>query len=1123
MLRYTFALLLSFSSCLFAEKEAVFTVPDGQAGFYSVTESSIRAAKDLPGSSEFHVYCRKMGKTEEPAVLTTLSAGEFCDFNVFLGYLREGDAVFIEEGKGLTAEYKITPTTSIPVTSLPADSKNWSLLTNVPAGSQSARWLARGKNEGKFQVTETAARIQLPDNSAGKDTIASFQAPQSGYYALHNASASLRSNGGDAEVRLYIGMNEKPQAVFTLANDRAASLNCELGYLPRGTFLYLATSAATGGTLDLAGSLVEWAPRRAPLRVRRGTDGYLDVYEPSAPDRTVDIPAERWITVAPGKGDVTAAIREALEKAKASQQPGQYSGIRLEAGKTYVVGTAQKGGRLFDLKECERLIFDGNGATLQVDSAELPREGIDLFTTSNCRSIAFADLIVESKYQGFTIGEILEVSPPVDDKRTITFRVDPGSPDPVRDIRRDGQANAYVYDLKIPGRPAEGTWSHYPGAGEVQLQAEERPGIFRNTVTRSDGLTSQGKLLVKNKKAGIIYLTTRGTSEDITLSGIDCRAAGGGLLRNWQTSAINILNCRFEPEGNAWISSTADGIHGRGREGVWVENTLIRGICEDVMNTYARTLAVEADDNPDDAVISLRLLQRNPGKTGRDEFGLASTANEASQGDELVFYNPRTGRILGYAVIKAIENGRFTLSNSIPGLDTWELGDGRGATLVYNTQSAARFFIRDSRFMDSMRLGIFIKANGGAVFNTQFEGLASAAILGCNEPGWPEGPFPYHLWFQGNIFNENNYGYASRNRVDQLVDPANVSIYAARLPDSSNPRSIEGRVAEGEYPCSHLRISGNVFRSWRGMGISVRNARNVHIRDNLFLPPIEDPVVRRKLADIGSYAGIFLDTVSGAIVAGNRFSGLPSEDRTVALGQAIQATDVREDPACRTSPVTPDIYLPFSEWFSNTSVEPASFGNQQEVVRLGAVSHVAGRLGAGLRFDGKRDSMAVTSSADIAGEKVSAFTIGLWVRPTGNSSATEVIYEQGNITSGLAIGIRDGRFAAGVWQNGKGVWLDLGQLTTDQWQHLAFVFDGSSRKVHGYVNGVFVAQQSDGVPAYMQSMTGIGAFGGVMDKTRLRPKQTVSSRASKYHGLIDEFVLFKRAVEPADIATIAMH
>jgi hypothetical protein len=158
------------------------------------------------------------------------------------------------------------------------------------------------------------------------------------------------------------------------------SLDAEIGYLEQGEVIYLAFEGSAMGVVECAATIVEWAPRRAPLRVQRGKDGLLDVREPAAPLRPVDIPAERWVTVPAQATDATAAILKALAQADAQRKPGEYAGIRLERGRRYVVGSAQNGGSLFELKDLKRLVFDGNGATLQLTSPEMQRKGVDLWS-----------------------------------------------------------------------------------------------------------------------------------------------------------------------------------------------------------------------------------------------------------------------------------------------------------------------------------------------------------------------------------------------------------------------------------------------------------------------------------------------------------------------------------------------------------------------------------------------------------------------------------------------------------------------------------------------------------------------------------------------------------------------
>src|SRR5699024_11207227 len=102
-------------------------------------------------------------------------------------------------------------------------------------------------------------------------------------------------------------------------------------------------------------------------------------------------------------------------------------------------------------------------------------------------------------------------------------------------------------------------------------------------------------------------------------------------------------------------------------------------------------------------------------------------------------------------------------------------------------------------------------------------------------------------------------------------------------------------ITRGQYAASHMKFVGNVFHDWRGFGISVRNSRNVQIADNLFLPPVNDDVMRHTLAEDptlnangrGVYSAIFLDSVGGVRISGNRFRGLATGDRSVTTDQDV--------------------------------------------------------------------------------------------------------------------------------------------------------------------------------------------------------------------------------------------
>ena len=382
---------------------AAYTVSAGESGFYVLTNSRLQIGDDQVGEVELRVSARHASLTEAeqpaPAVLTRLGAGEAFDFDTFLGYLVAGDTVHVDvaSADGKTSDktqtsYKVERAPAIPVSVFPEDVSKpaaidapagWALMTDIAAGRSPARLLGWGNpanaGEKAFELKGAVARVRL-DGIADRETIAAFRVPQSGYYALHNAWAAAGANGG-AEARIYVGHSPETQARSTtrLTAGSRVSLDTELGYIEKGKVVYVAFAAPASTTVDFATEVVEWAPRRAPLRVRRGEDGLFDVLEPADPRRAIDIPMDHWITVPAREGDATEAIRKAIVDAVALQKEGEYAGVRLEAGRKYVLASNQDTGTIFEIKGLSRLVFDGNGATLYSNSPDAQRRGITPF------------------------------------------------------------------------------------------------------------------------------------------------------------------------------------------------------------------------------------------------------------------------------------------------------------------------------------------------------------------------------------------------------------------------------------------------------------------------------------------------------------------------------------------------------------------------------------------------------------------------------------------------------------------------------------------------------------------------------------------------------------------------
>lgn len=883
-------------------------IPGGKDGFYALSETSVNIPPEFQDGAVFEVtVISKSGSNQaRPIVMTRLSPNESFEYDSFLGYLAEGDQVQIRMNgqpvEPTTVSYRMIAGPIIPVSVLSEDVSRADL-------AHGGSWLVKSN--------KNASPLPLDDNSSGvkinlaeadaKTATFEFIVPHTGYYALHDASIEAPEVEGDAlgKVNILAGKKDKPVQVATHALGKTnKNINTNIGYLEKGDVVGIEIDAPqTKGTISLNATVAEWAPRKAPLRVKRGEDGFLAAYDSEKPREAIKIPAERWVNVPAQDGDATQAIRQALAQAKALQSGESFAGIRLEKGATYTVATNQSGGRLFVLSNAQNIIIDGNGATLQMNSQELPRKDIQLFRTENCTRIAIADLTIQDQMQPYSVGEVLALKSLPNGNEEVTFKRLDGQPHPINDIARNGRANGYAYDPNVPGRIAEGSWSHYPSGNKIDgpnLTPSDSPNQFKHVVTRTMNSIQVGhKWVVKNKRAGVVYMVAV-ESEDITLSNIDGKAHGGGAVRNWDAS-VNLLNCRFEPQDDHWLSATSDGVHGRGRQGVWIEDTVLRGVCEDIMNTYSHSMLVLADGIETDNVYSIRM-----GVLGAaGAYSPGSIPNDVALriGDELQFFNPQTGLVLGQARVLDIQNGKYTLSKKIEGIDYWEEGDGKTSTIVYNTNLAARFYIRDSAFMDSMRFGVFIKASHSVIFNTQFEGLAAPAIFVVNEPDWPEGPTATHLWLQGNTFRQNNYDYQSQHRAFLVVDPADISIYTRRLRAQGETHAYTSNLTHNVYSNSHMKLIGNVFEDWRGMGISVRNARNVMIADNTFFPPVDDAAMRATLADEpllnlngkGCYAAIFLDSVNGVLLDNNRFYGFSNWDKPIVYAENVEQIEALDN------------------------------------------------------------------------------------------------------------------------------------------------------------------------------------------------------------------------------------
>lgn len=857
-----------------------FSVEEGSAGFHTIQDGWIEVPADRREPLSFRVSVERIRPgvdAEPPVVLTQLEGGERFDFSTFAGFLVPGDRVVVCGGTadttGLRIGGRLERSTTIPVAHVPRK-RGAPLVVEVPPGKPGT-------------------------------TVTLLTVPQSGIYALHRAWAQAEAHEPSAvALGIRVGAQDRLAGSFVVGGSRTA-LDLPLGYLRKGETVRFSFSHPSPGTLSLSleATLVEWAPRNAPLRVRRDGSGFLSVLEPSDPLTPVEVLPERWINVPASDGDATEALRKAFAQAAKLASDGGYAGVRLERDAQYRLGSGQDGGALFEIADAHRLLLDGQGATLVVNTRRLTLERTILFDVARSTRLVFADFRIDSPGWNQAAGDILHVSPLKEGHQTVTFRVPEDQPLP-SEVVPSGSTVGYAYDAEVPGRLSFGAWSGYPSAGPGSLAATAEPRVFSHTVLRTDhsiptgGPDHAGKWLVKQKKSGVEILRADSGAEDITLYGVRSGGAIRGGVRFWGAKRVNVLDCRFDPEPGRWISMVADGLHGHAPEGLWVENTRFDAVCEDIANFYHTPMGILSEGN---GRIALRPVVRDARAPRGLRLGPLA-GDPLPVGTPLLFFDSVAGRVTARATVRQVEaDGVVTLSAAIPPVAPWEDAKGTANLTVYDESKVGGFFVRDSEFLNSLRFGLFVKARDTVVFNTVFEGLAGSAVFAANEPDYPEGPLPSRLWLQGNTFRANAFDYDTRHLAFLCVDPAQVSICTRRV----RSKDIPGTSVTGTFENSHLRIEENVFAQWRGMGLAIRNARNVHIRNNVFEPPVEDATVRATLAARAPHgdrpAAIFLDSVRGAILSGNRFPGLPENVQAVALGASV-ADIVQDLPAVTNLP-----------------------------------------------------------------------------------------------------------------------------------------------------------------------------------------------------------------------------
>ena len=189
----------------------------------------------------------------------------------------------------------------------------------------------------------------------------------------------------------------------------------------------------------------------------------------------------------------------------------------------------------------------------------------------------------------------------------------------------------------------------------------------------------------------------------------------------------------------------------------------------------------------------------------------------------------------------------------------------------------------------------------------------------------------------------------------------------------------------------------------------------------------------------------------------------------------------------------------------NLIVDSSGRGNNGTIY---GATHVPGKYGAALSFDGMDDSVTVPNSESL--HSIQHLTIEAWLMPKsfppeGLSNSTGIV-AYGTKYQGMweLFVMSDGRLLFSLnWNTSAEARVSTDPvLHLNEWQHIAATFDGAMARI--YVNGVLKAEGE--APSLIYP--GEGSFLAIGDD--------FPGMDEYFHGLIDDLRIYNRALSPSE-------
>lgn len=441
----------------------------------------------------------------------------------------------------------------------------------------------------------------------------------------------------------------------------------------------------------------------------------------------MDLPIKKEVSVADygalvndGKNDIEG-IKAAINAAKSLAGSSTPVRVVLEKG-TYDLMPGE--GRAFEFYGLEYLVVDGQGAEFLMHN---PEAGYLKF--ENCKNLIIKNLNFDYAVLPFTQGTVTAKN---EAAATFDLQIHDGFPLLSESyFERAGQKWGM---LKLSsGQLKEGVRNLFPYRGWTQIQ----DNIFRVKQPNSSYIEDieVGDHFVQiarnNGKGSAIYTSN---SQNITYLNLTIYASSAGSFNGNNMKEWAIINCNVTPKKGRIHSANADAVHvSGGYIGPWVEGCTFEGFSDDCVNikhTKREILSV---------INSRELIVRY----------------DVNKNDELIFYNPREGVLLGKAKVVDVKNlgsNQYTITLSEPVTITNISDHQTGDKCYITTRANESFVFRNNMVRNIRHVGMVIQAKYGVIENCLFENLSNVGIHIKNIADWGEGFVASDILIKNNQF-----------------------------------------------------------------------------------------------------------------------------------------------------------------------------------------------------------------------------------------------------------------------------------------------------------------------------------------------------------------------------------